>query len=243
MERARGHLAMKALEDIAVVVQARLGSQRVPKKMVRDFAGTTLLDIALEKIKSCDSVAPHRVYLAVHEPELMAIGRRCGITVFERSARSASSEGEPIAELYEWWDRLPCRYAVLINACLPFLQPGTIDSFIRRYAATDRDGLFGVIERRNYFWDAAGRMLGHAPADQAVMNTKFVGVTYEAAHALYAGRTDRIGDGIWMGDLRRPGDIELFPISEEEALDIDHPWQFEMAESFYNRRTCRTGEE
>lgn len=227
---------MKALEDIAVVVQARLGSQRVPQKMIRAFAGTTLLEIALDKIKSCASIDARRIYLAVHEPELAQIGRRCGVNVFRRSARSASSEGEPIAELYEWWDRLPCRYAVLVNACLPLLQAGTIDAFVRRYAASEADGLFGVIERRNYFWDTAGRMLGHAPSARAVMNTKFVGVTYEAAHALYAGRMDRIGEGVWMGDLRRPGEIELFPISEEETLDIDHPWQFEMAESFYNRR-------
>ena len=43
---------MKKLDDVCVLVQARLGSQRVPGKMLRPFAGTTLIDILFKKLKS-----------------------------------------------------------------------------------------------------------------------------------------------------------------------------------------------
>ena len=39
---------MKDIKNIAVVIQARLGSQRVPQKMIKPFAGTTLTDIAIK---------------------------------------------------------------------------------------------------------------------------------------------------------------------------------------------------
>jgi CMP-N-acetylneuraminic acid synthetase len=227
---------MKPVDDIAVIIQARLGSQRVPRKMLKPFAGTTLLDIALAKLKCTTAFASANIYLCVHEPELVAVGERHGVKVFRRSARSAASEGNPLQELYEWWDRLGHRYAVMVNACLPFLRLETIDAFVRRYATTAAEGLFGVIERRTYFWNQQGEMLCALPGEQAVMNTKLVGVTYEAAHALYAGRLDRIGEGVWMGNLRTPGEVELFPIAEEEALDIDYAWQFELAESLYTRK-------
>jgi hypothetical protein len=68
------------------------------------------------------------------------------------------------------------------------------------------------------------------------MNTKYVDVTFEAAHALYAGRLARIGQGVWMGRMDRPGEVELFPMEEEECLDIDYPWQFRLAECRY--RDC-----
>ena len=42
---------MKSINDIAIVIQARLGSKRIPQKMIKPFAGTTLTDIFLEKIK------------------------------------------------------------------------------------------------------------------------------------------------------------------------------------------------
>ena len=51
------------------------------------------------------------------------------------------------------------------------------------------------------------------------MNTKTIPFTYEAAHCLYAGRMDKIKEGVWMGDFNKPGDIELFPMEEEECLD------------------------
>jgi len=41
---------MKELDSIAILVQARLNSQRVPQKMIRPFAGTTLFGLVLDKI-------------------------------------------------------------------------------------------------------------------------------------------------------------------------------------------------
>ena len=71
------------------------------------------------------------------------------------------------------------------------------------------------------------------------MNTKLVDTTYKGAHCLYAGRMDRIGNGIWMGDFQKPGDIELCPMEEFESLDIDYQWQFDMCESIYLQRKAK----
>ena len=46
---------MKQTDEIAVVIQVRLGSQRIPQKMIKPFAGTTLTDIFMEKVKQCKS--------------------------------------------------------------------------------------------------------------------------------------------------------------------------------------------
>ena len=67
------------------------------------------------------------------------------------------------------------------------------------------------------------------------MNTKVVEETYEAAHCLYAGRMELIGQGIWMGKFEIPGDIDLFPMKEVECFDIDYPWQFDFCEKIYKK--------
>lgn len=219
---------MKKIEDIAVVIQARLGSQRVPQKMIRPIAGTTLTDIAIETIKGCTSFPQENFYLSVHEPELLTIGEKHGVNIYRRSERSANSEGTPMTEMYEWWNKLPHKYCVLVNACAPFLTSRTIDSFVKTYSQTESEGLFGVIEKKNYFWNFNETLI--TPLTEAVMNTKTVSPVYEAAHCLYAGRLDRIGEGVWMGDFGRPGSIELFQMEEREIFDIDYEWQFEMAE-------------
>ena len=125
---------MKDIKDIAVVIQARLGSQRVPQKMIRPIAGTTLTDRALTNIKRCRSFPQKNFYLSVHEPELTRIGERHGVNIFKRTEKSACSEGTPMTEMYEWWDKLPHKYCILVNACAPFLTFDTIDKFVKAYS-------------------------------------------------------------------------------------------------------------
>jgi hypothetical protein len=98
----------------------------------------------------------------------------------------------------------------MVNACCPFLKTSTIEDFIKAYMKTESDGLFGVISKKNYYWDKSGKMITEWPEGQACMNTKVVGETLEAAHCLYAGKMEDIGQGIWMGNFIEPGAIELY---------------------------------
>jgi len=174
--------------------------------------------------------------LSIHEQELLDNADKYDLNVFQRSEKSANSEGTPLTDMYEWWDKLPFKYCILLNACAPFMKIETIDGFVEAYKNSDSDGLFGVMKKKNYFWNTDGKLVTNWPEGQACMNTKFVETTYEAAHCLYAGRMDLIGDGIWMGDFQTPGDIELYPMEEFECLDIDYQWQFDMCETIYKNR-------
>ena len=223
----------KKIEDIAVIIQARLSSQRIPQKMIKPFAQTTLFDIAIQKVAKSSFVPKENFFLSIHERELIDIANKYGANIFLRSERSARSEGTPMPEMYEWWDKLPFKYCVLVNGCAPFMKTETIDGFIQAYMASESDGMFGVMEKKNYFWNKQGELITPWPPDQACMNTKVVERTNEAAHCLYAGRMDLIKEGVWMGDFNDPGAIELYVMKEEECLDIDYPWQFNMCESLY----------
>jgi len=222
---------MKNINEIAIVIQARLGSQRCRNKMIKPFAGTTLTDISIEKVLNSQIIPKGNFYLSVHEKELIDIGKKHDINIFHRSEASAMSEGTPMTEIYEWWDKLPFKYVVLINACCPLLETGTIDKFIKRYLKSNSDGMFGVVEKKNYFWDMEGNCL--IPLTEAVMNTKTADPVHEAAHCLYASKMEDIGRGVWMGDFRKKGKIELVPVPEEEIFDIDYEWEFEFYETLY----------
>ena len=224
---------MKQLSDICVIIQARLGSQRIPQKMIKPFADTTLFDLSVQKVLDSDFIPKDNFYVSIYEQELIDIAETRGANIFLRSEKSANSEGTPMTDMYEWWNRLPFEYCVLVNGCTPFLETETIDKFVKAYMDSPSDGLFGVMEKKNYFWNKEGTLQTPWPEDQACMNTKVVEPTYEAAHCLYAGRMEPIKEGVWMGDFQKPGDIELYPMAERECLDIDYPWQFELCETLY----------
>ena len=224
---------MKDLKDICVIIQARLGSQRIPQKMIKPFADTTLFDLSMQKVLDSDFIPKDNFYVSIYEQKLIDIAQAREANIFLRSEKSANSEGTPMTDMYEWWNKLPFKYCVLVNGCTPFLKTETVDNFVKAYMNSDSDGLFGVMEKKNYFWNKDGELQTPWPEDQACMNTKAVETTYEAAHCLYAGRMDLIKDGVWMGDFQKPGDIELYPMEERECLDIDYPWQFELCETLY----------
>lgn len=226
---------MKRFEDIAFIIYARLGSQRVPRKMLRPFANTTLIDLALSQIQCSKVIPKENFYLCVHEAELIDIGENRGVQIFRRSEASANEDSH-LPTLMEWWDKLPFTYCVAISPCHPFLRIETIDTFIKMYQESEYDGMFTVVARKNYFWDTDGKLSTPWPEGEDLLNTKAVGITYEGAHCMWAGRLDTIGSGKWMGSFQKPHDPALYVIEEErEALDIDYEWQFNLCEAYFKR--------
>ena len=87
---------MKKMHDIAVVIQARLGSQRVPGKMLKPFAGTTLMDIAIEKMLKSKVFPKEHFFVSVYEQELVDVAIKHGANMYLRSEKSDNSEGTPL---------------------------------------------------------------------------------------------------------------------------------------------------
>ena len=224
-------MSYKNIDDICVIVQARLSSQRLPNKMLRPFCDSTLVDIVLEKLKLSKIIPKENVYFSAYEEELKEVGKKHGLNVYERSLESSLSEGQPLAELYDWHDKLPYKYVVLVNACNPLLKVETIDDFAKQYAESNRDGMFTVFEKKTYYWDKQENPITNW-GDSTIMNTKFVDPIYEAAYCIFASKMSIIKDNRWM-DTNSPPSPKLYVMDEVEAFDIDHEWEFNVAEILY----------
>lgn len=224
--------------EVAIIIQARLSSERCPRKMVRSFAGTTLLDIALQKLVK-SKIPNKNIWCSVYEDELKEVCQNYPINIFHRSEKSSKSEGTPLVEIFEWWNKIPAKYVMMVNACCPFITVETIEQFFFDYLKTTSNGMFGVIEKKNYFWNVDGSFL--TPLKSGVMNTKTTQPVLEAAHCLYAGSLEEIGKEVWMGDFGKQDDIELWKMLEQEVFDIDYEWQFQLYEELYKQRILNDG--
>ena len=224
---------MKNINDVCVIIQARLTSERVPNKMTKPFGNTSLFEIGCKKLLDSDIIPKENIYASVYEQELVDIANKCGVNIFNRSQESALFDGNgSVSIMYDWWDKLPFKYVVLVSACLPFLQLETIENFYKEYLNVDKNGMLTVMRKKTYYWDENKELITKRFEKSGNMNTKVVETTYEAAHCLYAGKMELIGNGIWMGDFTK-NEIELFPIDEKECFDIDYEWQFEYGQKLY----------
>jgi len=222
---------MKNINDILFIVQARLGSQRVPQKMIRSFGPeeNNLCTICLEKIKK--SIIPlNQFYFSVYEEELKEIGKKMGVQIYDRSEQSANSEGNPLSEIYEWYT-LPYKYIILISACNPFLKVETINKFIEQFLSSAYNSLFSVKKEKNYFWDEDGRCINSS--GQQIMNTKYVAPIFSGLHCLYASRMNIIREGQWMGNFKQNSPALFVMDDPEEMFDIDYEFDFKICNILY----------
>ena len=173
----------------------------------------------------------------MHEDELFEeANTKRNIRTFKRSYESANNDND-LKKIYEWHNKLPHKYCILISGCNPLLSVRTIDSFVKQFVEQEEENLFAVFEKKQYYWNKEGALITPWPEGQTIMNTKAVEPTYEAAHVLYASRMDLISEYKFMGDFEKEGGIKLFQMDELEAFDIDEQWQFEVGELLYEKFT------
>ena len=139
----------KSLKDICFIIQARLNSTRVPRKMIKPFLDTSLMELGILKVLDSKIIPKDNFYCSVYEEELVELCNKYDVNVFHRSEKSANEENT-VSGMYEWHDKLLYKYVVLISACVPLLKTKTIDKFVEKYMNSDSDGLFGVIGKKQY---------------------------------------------------------------------------------------------
>ena len=107
------------MKSISIVINARVNSSRVERKLIRPFAGTTLLDIVLSKF-CCVTNFP--VYLAACEKEILDIYKKYSDKIFllKRSEKSVKKGLNKHSITFEHYRDIPTKYIMSVNACCPF---------------------------------------------------------------------------------------------------------------------------
>ena len=233
---------MKNINEIAFIIQSRKGSVRVKNKMLKPFNDSCLFEIAIKKILNSKIIPKENFYVSVLDDEFKTIAKKHKVNIFHRSPESTVEPVE-LPVVFGWHKdgalNKPYKYWVKINGCNPLLSIDTIDRFVEFFLNSDSNGAFGVFEKKTFLFNNNGIMLNKFFGEDkylATLETKYVETCYEAAHSLYAGAMEDIGNEIYTGTFKEAGNPEFFIMDEIECFDIDWPFQFEIAETMYRQR-------
>jgi CMP-N-acetylneuraminic acid synthetase len=231
---------MKILNNICFILQARVNSSRLPKKMIKPFAGSSLIEIAIDKIKS--SIFPNKnIYLSVNDSELIDIANNKQINIFKRSNNSTRNDDVnpfTLPEVFEWWDKLNYDYYILMNACNPLVEIDTINNFINTFSSNNQNGLFSVLEHKRFFYKKDGTIFqkfNGSDKAKVTFNTKFIEPIYSGG-PLRAGKMSDIGKHIYMGEFNKPQDPPMIEYPSDQYADIDYEWEFNAVEALYKQK-------
>ena len=121
---------------VAAIVQARMGSTRLPGKSLMLLAGTPLVGRVLERIRSATKI--DKLILAIPDNiennPLETLGKSYGVQIFR------GSEIDLVDRYYNAAKNLSCKYVVRIPADNPVPQGSEIDRIIDHHLSLNRPG-------------------------------------------------------------------------------------------------------
>lgn len=220
------------MKSISVVLNARLGSTRVPNKLMRAFADSSLVEIALSKLDKLDFFE-HR-YLAVAERELMDLcSKYRNVEILEREVAAVKKGVNPLTVTFEHYLRVPSDYIFVFNPCLPCVRIETIKKAFDYFQKTNYNSYTAVIPTGDWIFDSTGNALTNSDPRNATTNKdrSFL----KGCHAFHI-----INKAFFREQLIHwtftPNDPHLVNIPEDEAVDVDTPEEFDLAELIYRRK-------
>jgi CMP-N-acetylneuraminic acid synthetase len=217
------------MKSISVVINARTQSSRVPSKLIRPFAGTSLIEIALAKLDKMDFF--ERRFLAVADEELVKLGQRFkNVEILLRDNEAVKKGVNPLEVTFAHYLRVPTDWVFVFNPCLPMMTIETIKSAYDHFQKTSHNSYTAVVPTGDWIFDSDGRALTNADPRNATTNLKRS--FFKGCHAFHIHNKSFFRENgiLWTFS---PNDPHVIEIPEAEAVDVDTPHEFDLAEHIY----------
>ncbi len=128
---------------IVIVVQARMGSGRLPGKVLRPLVGKPMLVHLLERLQTCRSNCELAVATS-REPQdgpIVDWARSLGVYVHQ------GSENDVVERYYETVSALGADAVARVTADCPFIDPQVVDQVVEAFREAQPDYAANVLER------------------------------------------------------------------------------------------------
>jgi CMP-N-acetylneuraminic acid synthetase len=208
-----------------------MASQRCKNKNLRPFAGTNLATLALQTFSKSREIS--NLYYAAHEEELIKCAEPFHRVKLIRRTRE-SAYGEDIPSVLDYVKDVKEETIAFINTSTPFLELETFDSALRYFKLNPHKSMMPAFPTHVWYFNADGNLMNADPA-ALLGNSKMLKPVYRSCSAFIIAKKQRILREHTYWSLVKD-DPHIFEIPENQALDIDTEWDFQVAETLYLQR-------
>jgi N-acylneuraminate cytidylyltransferase len=205
-------------------VHAKGRSERVARKNLRRLGDRPLFCHAIAIARAAARVT--RVVIDSEDDEILALGAAAGAEPLRRPAALATNQatGDDLAT-WQAANAGDASFVVQVIPTAPFLRPESVDRAIAILERGEVDSVAGVFADVFYAW-RDGRP-AYYRADGTIPNSNDLPPLVFETTGLYANRTEAV-----LRTRRRmnPDRVAPLPLSRLEAIDINTPEDFELAE-------------
>ncbi|MDD7384111.1 MAG: hypothetical protein SPI12_07210 [Actinomycetaceae bacterium] len=198
---------------IIAVIPARAGSKGVPNKNIRLLDGKPLVYYSIRN--ALDSALITDVVVSTDSRAVEGIARTMGASVHWRDEALTRDDVALDAVIYDAVSALDCDMVVTLQPTSPTLQASTLDAAIEHAIRTDADTVISVVNHPHLAWTLSEEGKP-TPAYKERLNRQYLPPYFMETGAFVISKRSAVTP---QGRIGR--DIELYPLSESEAIDID----------------------
>lgn len=218
-----------------IVIPARGGSKRIPRKNVRIMCGKPLIVYSIENAKSLRQDFDVDVCVSTDDEELLSIVMKRGVDVIRRPIELATDKVTLDPVIYhavlEMEKKNGCKYDTVITmqATSPTLKKETIKAALKFFSESDYDTIISAMNKPHLSWGVKdGKIVKNY---EKRLNSQELPANYLETGGFLITKRECVSESGRIGE-----NVNIFEISEDEAVDIDTYSDWVLCENILKRK-------
>lgn len=217
-------------QNLIALLPMKGHSERVPNKNMKLFAGAPLYHAIVKTLLASNSVS--KVVINTDCPIIKndALANFERVEIIERP-EAICGDFVSMNEVIDYdLSHTTGEHYIQTHSTNPLLSLNTLNNAIKTYFEKNNayDSVFSVTELHNRFYWANGKPVNHNPEE--LIRTQDLPAIYEENSNFYIFSKKSFASG---GKKRIGLKPLMFPMNKLEAIDIDYPEDFVLAETMY----------
>lgn len=200
------------MKKILAVIPARAGSKGIPNKNIRLVNNKPLIYYSIKN--ALDSKMITDIVVTTDSPEIEIIAKQMGVSCKHRVEELCGDAVTLDAVIYDACKEFPCDYVITMQPTSPTLKSESLDKAILQTIDADLDTLISVINAPHLSWrEEQGKKV---PNYTERLNRQYLPANYLETGAFVISKKSIVTKNTRIG-----AKVDVFQISEQEAVDID----------------------
>lgn len=221
---------------ILVVIPARGGSKRIPRKNVRIMCTRPLILYSIDNARALAERYDTDIAVSTDDDEVKNIaGKREGVTVVERGENLSSDKItlDPVIydALIKMEEKNSCRYDLVITmqATSPTLKADTVIKAVEFFNSQDLETMISVVNRTHLSWkEENGKIVKNY---EKRLNSQELPKNYQETGGFLMAKREVVTENSRIGEK-----VGVYEIPSEQSVDIDTEEDWIVAESILKRK-------
>lgn len=219
--------------EVVALIPARGGSKGIPRKNLAPLGGKPLLQWSIDAARAAETVT--RVVVSTDDDEIAATAE--GAEVLRRPAELAGDDVPMLPVIRHALESFPCEVLVLLQPTSPLRRAEHVDDAVRLLQDTGADTVVSVVPVPHRYTPESllalegNRLVRVSGSEPQTLRRQDKETLYARnGPAVLALRVEALGDSLNEGDVRP------YLMEERDSVDIDTPFDLELAELLLARR-------